>query len=52
MTGIDRYGFEMSVAVEDQRRPVRVAFDEPISTPGEARQALVAMVKRARATLS
>jgi putative heme iron utilization protein len=48
MTGIDRYGFEMSVAMEEGRRPVRVAFDAPISTPKEAREALVALVKRAR----
>jgi putative heme iron utilization protein len=48
MTGIDRYGFEMSVAIEDARRPVRVAFDAPITTPTEARSALVELVKRAR----
>ncbi|MEM9074982.1 MAG: DUF2470 domain-containing protein [Myxococcota bacterium] len=50
MTGIDRYGFEMSVAVKGGRRPARVAFDQEIATPMEARKALVALVKRARET--
>ena len=49
MTGIDRYGFEMSVGTERGPRPARVAFDRPIATPEEARAALVALVRRARA---
>jgi putative heme iron utilization protein len=48
MTGIDRYGFEMSVATEDGRRPVRLAFPAPVTTPGEARRALVELVAEAR----
>jgi heme iron utilization protein len=48
MTGIDRYGFELSVATAAGRRPVRLAFEAPVTTPGEARQALVAMVSAAR----
>lgn len=51
MTGIDRYGFEMSVTTDKGPRPARLAFETPISTPTEARQALVALVKRARAEL-
>lgn len=48
MTGIDRYGFEMSVKTAKGMRPARIAFDEEIATPTEARKALVALVKRAR----
>lgn len=51
MTGIDRYGFEMSVGTKTGRRPARIAFDEEIATPLEARQVLVALVKQARAKL-
>ena len=48
MTGIDRYGFEMSMKTPDGPRPVRLAFAKPVSTPEEARAALIAMVKDAR----
>jgi putative heme iron utilization protein len=51
MTGIDRYGFEMAASTPQAPRPVRVAFGTPVSTPEEARAALVAMVKDARARL-
>jgi putative heme iron utilization protein len=51
MTGIDRYGFEMSAATPDGPRPIRVAFAEQISTREEARTALVAMLGDARAKL-
>jgi hypothetical protein len=51
MTGIDRYGFEMSAVTPDGPRPIRVAFTEPISTSKEARTALVAMLQEARAKL-
>ena len=51
MTGLDRYGFEMSAKTPEGPRPVRVAFAGPIETPGEARAALVAMVKDARSKL-
>ena len=49
MTGIDRYGFEMSVETDDGDRPVRVAFDEPLTSPDEVRPVLVELVRRARA---
>ncbi len=49
MTGVDRYGFEMSVETSDGWRPIRLAFDEPVTTPVEVRQAMVALAKRARA---
>ncbi len=51
MTGVDRYGFEMSVTTEQGPRPVRIAFDEPISDSTDARKAMVALVKRARERL-
>jgi putative heme iron utilization protein len=51
MTGIDRYGFEMSVRTEQGPRPVRVAFSKSIRTPEEARLELIAMAKTARAKL-
>lgn len=49
MTGIDRYGFEMSVTTEKGPRPARIAFENAIESPEQARKALVALVKRARA---
>jgi heme iron utilization protein len=52
MTGIDRYGFEMSANTADGPRPIRLAFAKPVTTPEEARSALVAMVKDARSRLS
>lgn len=52
MTGIDRYGFEMSARTDDGPRPIRVAFAEPIRTPVDARKALVAMLHEARTKLA
>ena len=51
MTGIDRYGFEMTASEPDGSRPIRLAFERPIATPGEARRDLVALAKRAREAL-
>jgi hypothetical protein len=51
MTGVDRYGFDMSAMTPEGPRPVRVAFAKPVTTPEEARAALVAMVKDARSKL-
>ena len=48
MTGVDRYGFEMSAVTAEGPRPVRLAFAGQVSTPDEARAALVAMLKDAR----
>jgi putative heme iron utilization protein len=52
MTGVDRYGFEMSAKTPEGPRPVRVAFARPVSTPEGVRTALVAMIKDARALVS
>ena len=51
MTGVDRYGFEMSAVTAEGPRPVRLAFAAPVGTPEEVRAALVAMLKTARAKL-
>jgi putative heme iron utilization protein len=51
MTGVDRYGFDMSAKTAEGPRPVRVAFANPVSTPEEVRAALIAMVKDARSRL-
>ena len=51
MTGIDRYGFEMSAVTADGPRPVRLAFPAQVRTPEEARTALIAMLGDARTAL-
>jgi putative heme iron utilization protein len=52
MMGVDRYGFELSVETEKGRRPARIAFPEPITTPADARQAMIDLLKTARAKLA
>ena len=52
MTGVDRYGFEMSVETPEGWRPVRLGFSSTLSSPDEVRAEMVAMVKRARARLA
>ena len=51
MTGIDRYGFEMSVKTDEGSRPIRLAFEAAISNPKEAREQLVKLTKEARLQL-
>jgi putative heme iron utilization protein len=51
MTGVDRYGFDMSAKTREGPRPVRVAFARPVGTPDELRATLVAMAKDARSRL-
>ena len=51
MTGVDRYGFDMSAMTVKGPRPVRLAFGKPVSTPEEARVALISLVKDARSKL-
>ena len=51
MTGVDRYGFEMSAMTAKGPRPVRVAFEKPVSTPEDVRATLIAMLKDARSRL-
>ena len=52
MTGIDRYGFEMSATTAEGPRPIRVAFPQSISTPEEARAILIGMLRDARSKLA
>jgi putative heme iron utilization protein len=52
MTGIDRLGFEMSTLTPAGPRPIRLAFSEPIANKQDARKALVALLKEARAKLA
>jgi putative heme iron utilization protein len=48
MTGVDRYGFEMSASTGRGPRPIRLAFSSPITTADEVRKEMVALAKRAR----
>jgi heme iron utilization protein len=52
MTGIDRYGFEMSAKTHEGPRPVRLAFSSPASTAEEARAVLISMLQDARSALA
>lgn len=49
MTGVDRYGFEMSVQTARGPRPARLAFRRSVSTPDEVRAEMVALLRTARA---
>lgn len=49
MTGVDRYGFEMSVETDEGWRPIRLPFERPVTAPGEVREAMVALAHKARA---
>jgi hypothetical protein len=48
MSAVDRYGFEMIAVGPSGRAAVRLAFDEPCTTPDEVRRAMVTMVAEAR----
>ncbi|MBE45702.1 MAG: hypothetical protein CMB02_03515 [Euryarchaeota archaeon] len=48
MTGIDKYGFEMSAITDEGPRPIRLAFDRHATTSEEARKEIVKLVKKAR----
>lgn len=50
LTAVDRYGFELAAITPKGPRATRLAFDEPVATSDEVRRAMVALVKRARAT--
>jgi putative heme iron utilization protein len=52
MTGVDRYGFEMSVITPNGPRPLRVAFADAVRTPEDVRSALISLVKDSRAKLA
>tara|TARA_B100000287_G_scaffold404354_1_gene426919 strand:+ start:28 stop:855 length:828 start_codon:yes stop_codon:yes gene_type:complete len=48
MTGIDRYGFEMSAITGEGPRPIRLGFENEAHTSDEARVEIIALVKKAR----
>ncbi len=52
MTGIDRYGFEMSAMTGKGPRPIRLAFENEIKDSEEARKELVNMANKARKLLN
>ncbi len=49
MTGVDRYGFEISATTAAGPRPIRLAFSRAVSTPEEVRAEMVALARHARA---
>ncbi len=51
MTGVDRYGFEMSATTAAGPRPIRLGFSRTLVDANEVRGELVAMAKKARAAL-
>jgi heme iron utilization protein len=50
MTSVDRLGFHVRLKTHDGTRGVRIAFLREVSSPTEARKALVEMVGKARRT--
>ncbi|MCH9679935.1 MAG: DUF2470 domain-containing protein [Deltaproteobacteria bacterium] len=51
MTGVDRYGFEISAHTADGPRPIRIAFDHEVADAKAVRGQMVTLVKRARQQL-
>jgi putative heme iron utilization protein len=51
MTGVDRYGFELSVETDAGPRPARIGFPAPVAAPADIRKAMVDLLKSARAEL-
>jgi putative heme iron utilization protein len=52
MSGVDRYGFDLTVATPSGEQKARVGFATPVATPDEVRRAMVALVKAARAAIA
>ncbi len=51
MTGVDRYGFEMSAQTGQGPRPIRLAFSQPLTGVDQVRKELVALARAAREKL-
>ena len=51
MTAVDRYGFEMTATTQQGQRPIRLGFDNKVTTADEVRKELVLKAKKARASL-
>jgi len=52
MTGLDRYGFEMSAETGQGPRPIRLPFAEPIRSADGARQEMIRLLQLARRELA
>ena len=48
MTGIDRYGFEMSAMTGEGPRPIRIGFENEVTDSEGARKEIVSLVRQAR----
>ncbi|MBK64274.1 MAG: hypothetical protein CMB47_01955 [Euryarchaeota archaeon] len=48
MTGLDRYGFEMSAITNKGPRPIRLGFENKAVTSEDARKEIIKLVKKAR----
>jgi hypothetical protein len=48
MTGLDKYGFEMSAITSKGPRPIRLGFENKATTSEEARKEIISLVKMAR----
>jgi putative heme iron utilization protein len=49
MTGVDRYGFDMSVTTPEGARSVRLAWSAPVSTADDVRRAMIDLARAAGA---
>jgi putative heme iron utilization protein len=50
LVGIDRYGLTLQAATPDGPRKARLPFESPLTSPDEARPAVIALLGRARST--
>lgn len=51
MTGIDETGMDLNVTCDNKSACVRIAFDQPLQSTGDARRVLVDMAAAARKLL-
>lgn len=51
MIALDRYGFDLRVTGQGKAATVRIAFDPPLTAPGQLRPAIVKLAQQARQRL-
>jgi putative heme iron utilization protein len=51
MTAVDRYGFELTISTPAGIGAARLAFDAPLASAADARAQLIALARRAEASL-
>jgi putative heme iron utilization protein len=51
MTAVDRYGFELTISTPAGIGAARLAFDAPLASAADARVQLIALARRAEASL-